>query len=333
MNDILGINYYFEECDTEDRVFEKSDLFARGFVIRFKEWIERNYNAEVHTWDCIRKAPDRVKAVLYFDYSWRYAKRDKILSQIPFDKRALAIIEPANVNPSLYYVPFYRNRFKTIFTWDERLLARHREYIRMNVPVGAEPAQYKDNRFSDISFADKKMLVAVSRNCWSYMPQSTYRKRVRAYRYFSEKCDGFDLFGHGWNADEIKAYRGPIEGDWDRKVATMAKYRFALCFENNASQPGYISEKILDCFCARCVPVYYGSRGIEKRIPRKCFIDFRDFGNFEQLRRFIGEISEHEHSRYLTAIDEFMNSDAAMFFSTEHYFRTLAENLKLTRRT
>lgn len=335
MKDILGINYYFGEDERNDAVFDrrKADLFARGFVIAFKDWIESHYDAEVHTWDAVDASSDQVKAVLYFDYSWRYALRDPLLKKIPYSKRALMMIEPNNVNPSLYFVPFYRNRFHTVFTWDERLLQKHPSYHVINVPVGAEPSKYARNPFSAIRFQDKKTLVAISRNRWSYMPQSTYRQRVAAYRHFSATMgDGFDLYGLGWSKEAISSYRGPIDGSWDEKVAKASNYRFALCFENNASQPGYVSEKILDCFCARCVPIYYGSRGIERRIPRDCFIDFRDFAGLDDLERFIRSMSEEEHSRHIMAIDRFLRSKAIGFFSTEHYFRTLADGLGLTRR-
>lgn len=336
MQNILGINYYFGENERNDQVFDpaKADLFARGFVINFKDWIERHYNVEVHTWDCIDWNDPRVKAVLYFDYSWRYAQKDPFLKKIPFEKRALMMIEPENVNPSLYYIPFYRNRFSTIFTWDERLLRTHPNYHAINVPVGAEPSNYIENRFTNISFSQKKPLVAVSRNCSSYMPQSTYRKRVAAYRHFSTTFgNDFDLFGYGWSAAEIPSYHGPIEGGWDNKVSKISNYRFSICFENNASQPGYISEKILDCFCARCIPIYYGSKGIEKRIPKDCYIDFRNFSDLNDLGKFLLSLTEEQHAKYIAAIDRFMHSDALNFFSTNHYFTTLAEGLHLPKRT
>jgi len=335
MQDILGIYYYFGDNDRNDQVFDpsKTDLFACGFVIKFKDWIESHYDAAVHTWDCVDANDPSVKAVLYFDYSWRYARQDPFLRRIPFAKRALMIIEPSNVNPSLYFLPFYRNRFSTIFTWDEKLLKTHPSYHPVNVPVGAEPATYRENPFSAISFNEKKNLVAVSRNCWSYMPQSTYRKRVRAYRHFAAALgDGFDLFGQGWNRDDLPCYRGPIADGWDDKVSAICRYKFAICFENNASQPGYISEKILDCFCARCVPIYYGSKGVEKRITRDCFIDYRDFRSLDELKDFILNMSEAEHRRYLDAIEGFLHSPALGFFSTAHYFRALADGIGLKPR-
>ena len=248
MKPILGINYYFSTADHDDAVFApENNAQVAQFVRKFKQWMESRYDVEVHTYGSIDTASDDVKAVLYFDYNWRYAREDKLLWRIPFEKRALMIIEPENVNPSLYYLPWYRNRFSTIFTWDRRLLAKYANYKPVNVPVGAEPSAYRENRFGGIPFDDKKLLIAVSRNRWAYMPQSTYRLRKAAYRYFEANCkDGFDLYGQGWNEPvtsfekwfgfhRFSSYRGEIHGGWDDKVAVMARYRFALCFENNAS--------------------------------------------------------------------------------------------------
>ena len=346
MRQILGINYYFGPADYNDAVFDPSrgEEQAVGFVKKFRRWIESRYDAEVHTLDCIDYLSPEVKAVLYFDYSWRYALHDPFLRRIPFNKRALMIIEPANVNPSLYYVSRYRNRFSTIFTWDLDLQAKHPEYKPVNVPVGAEPSDYRENRFDSVPFDDKKLLIAVSRNRWSYMPQSTYGERKKAYSYFDSHCpDDFDLYGPGWNEPSTfyerwmgfpryRTYRGVLQGGWNEKVTCMSRYRFALCFENNASQRGYVSEKITDCFCARCVPVYYGAKDVSLRIPKECWIDARDFRDYGELHRFLLQMPTERHAEYVKAIDGFMQSKALDFFSTEHYFRTLADGLGLQRK-
>ena len=346
MKSLLGVNYYLSPADGDDSVFdvEHSTNQCSPFLHRFKTWIERRYNVEVHTPDVIDWNLEEAKAVLYFDYSWRYSRNDAFIDRIPFKKRALMMIEPANVNPSLYYISFYRNKFSKVFTWDRRLLRRNPDYFPVNVPVGAEPSMYRHVE-QRIPFSQKKLLVAVSRNRWSYMANSTYGIRTKAYSFFDRRIpDDFDLYGYGWNAPSsrlqklfgypcFKCYRGPILGDhWNGKVAKMAGYKFALCYENNALQPGYISEKILDCFCARCVPIYYGSDGIEDMIPCACWINAKEFPSLETMLSFITNMKEKEHNAILESIERFLNSSACDFFSTEHYFTSLAEGIGLERR-
>jgi len=109
----------------------------------------------------------------------------------------------------------------------------------------------------------------------------------------------------------------------------LSRYRFALCIENNATQPGYISEKIIDCFCARCVPVYYGWKGASTRIPRETFIDLRTVGGPAALARRLLTVSAAEHAAYVRAIDDFMASDTIAGFTTERVFTTIADRLGL----
>lgn len=171
-----------------------------------------------------------------------------------------------------------------------------------------------------------------------------YNLRRRAYAWFERhQPDQFDLYGQYWNAPVVcferwfgyphyENYRGELPNGGAGKVEKMAQYKFALCFENNASQPGYISEKITDCLCARCVPIYYGSRGIEKRIPRECFIDYRDFRSLAELEQFLVRMDERTYNRYLDAIERFLNSESAEYFTSDNFFRLIANGLGLSAR-
>lgn len=336
---IVAVYYYLDEADFNNRLFDPSrrDAKAHGMQ-RFRAFMAAR-GVDVVTVDTIHPDDPNVKHVLYFDYNWRLVRRDPFLSAVPHEKRALIIIEPANVNPSLYYTSALRRRFHTIFTWDLNLLRKNPAYSRINVLLGAEPNVYRENRFQAISFSEKKLLVAVSMNRWSYMPQSTYQIRRKAYRFFERAYpEQFDLYGIGWNKPcvfyerwigfpRFSSWRGPIEGSFGEKVRKIADYRFALCFENNASEPGYVSEKITDCFCARCVPVYYGSKGTDALISRDAWIDLRDFRTFAELGRYLAGMGESEHLKYLEAIDRFMLSDRLDFFSTDHLFGVIADRL------
>jgi hypothetical protein len=336
---ILAVNYYFNSDELGNRVFDPADAGGKSMGMKAFRAFMRARGAEVVTLDTVDFADPRVKHVLYFEYNWRQVRADPFLKRIPFEKRALVLLEPANVNPTLYYTSWLRGRFHTVFTWDWNLLRKNPSYARVNVPVGAEPRAYRENRFRDLAYDSKRFLVAVSMNRWSYMPQSTYGLRKRAYRYFERAFpEDFDLFGKGWNAPCIgyerwlghptfRSWRGLIPDTWDAKVEAIARYKFALCFENNASQPGYISEKITDCLCARCVPVYYGSKGTEELIPKDAWIDLRDFRGFGELARYLQSVDERRHARYLEAADRFMASDRLDYFSTEHFYGAIADRL------
>lgn len=305
--------------------------YLRGF----KEQLEKDWNASLKLLPEVDYLQDDTLAV-YIDYNWRdLFGREKLLKTIPFEKRALLLIEPSNVNPTFYLVPWLRNRFSKVITWDRKLISQGGKNRPIVVNPFEEPRNYPTNRFSDIKFADKKLLVAIAARRVNFMPWSNYRRRNRAYHYFDETMpNDFDLYGNWWRPTDFKnSYRGVLGNGCAGKVEKMSHYRFALCYENNSCQPGYVSEKISDCICARCVPIYHGSEGIEERVPPKCFIDAKRFRSLDDMKKFIVSMSEAEHQAYIDAMDDFCKSDLAKKFTMKHFCDCFANALNLKPRS
>jgi len=93
--------------------------------------------------------------------------------------------------------------------------------------------------------------------------------RLAAIEYFAHS-DGFRLYGHRWDQPTAglsaavqqavrRAYAGALAPGAPPKRAVLNGHRFAICFENCVF-PGYVTEKIFDCFLAGCVPVYWARR-------------------------------------------------------------------------
>lgn len=341
MNPIIAINYYFTADDFSNRIFSsESKSMLSPYMRAFRSYMAER-NVDVVTLDTVDFNDPNVKAVLYFEYNWRMlsSARDPFLKNVPYEKRALVLLEPAIVNPTMYYTNLLRRRFKTVFTWDLRLQRKHREYLPIRVPTGANPIAYTKNKFADIPFSQKKLVVAVSRNRWHYMPQSTFGLRRKVYRYFQKHApDEFDLFGLDWDRpcskwerllhrSYLKCWRGEIPGGWDAKVEKIANYRFSICFENSVWNPGYVSEKIFDCFCARSVPVYLGSKGNETFLPDGAYINYRDFNSNGKLLDYMRGMSEAEHAGYVDKIDAFLASDGPRSFTTADMYRIIFERL------
>lgn len=75
--------------------------------------------------------------------------------------------------------------------------------------------------------------------------------------------------------------------------------------------PGYITEKIWDSFKAKTLPVYWGASNIEEYVPKNCFIDYRDFLDFEKLFIFLSNITESEYNIYIENIELFLQTQEA----------------------
>jgi hypothetical protein len=166
-----------------------------------------------------------------------------------------------------------------------------------------------------------------------WLASELYKDRLDAIRHFSRSAD-FDLFGRGWSNTSTlsgpeasavaRSYRGEIPAL--EKVATLSNYRFALCFENTAF-PGYVTEKIFDCFVAGCIPIYLGAPNITNLVPAGSFIDARDFRDFSSLESFLRTLNPEVASEYLVAAADFMSSKRAEAFSQDHHVRVMADVL------
>ncbi|PIT83948.1 hypothetical protein COU37_05700 [Candidatus Micrarchaeota archaeon CG10_big_fil_rev_8_21_14_0_10_45_29] len=249
-------------------------------------------------------------------------------------------IHPKNSDTSLH-APF-----KKILTWNDNLVDG-KKYIKNNFTM---PFLQKEKiHLPSAQFSKRKLLCMVSANKYSSLPGQLYTMRTKAVR-FMEKFHpvDFDLYGIGWQAPvfhspllqalqvnramrtlarlplspfNIKktlvypSYKGEIKS----KKEAMSGYRFCICYENQENVPGYITEKIFDAFIAGCVPIYLGAPNIEKYVPKNCFIDMRDFKNFEEMHARISSIGEKEFSSYLKNIEKYLNSPASSQFKIDYF--------------
>ena len=81
--------------------------------------------------------------------------------------------------------------------------------------------------------------------------------RLKVLEEIKQKFE-MDLFGKRHNF---------IPDKWD----ALYPYQFSLAMENS-SQPDYWTEKIMDCYLACTMPVYYGCSNIDKYFPKDSFI-------------------------------------------------------------
>lgn len=83
--------------------------------------------------------------------------------------------------------------------------------------------------------------------------------RSRFIEYLVSSKFDFDLFGIG--------RENQVDDKWD----ALAPYRYSIAIENS-SQPNYWTEKIIDCFLAYTVPIYFGATNIDKYFPEDSYI-------------------------------------------------------------
>lgn len=159
-----------------------------------------------------------------------------------------------------------------------------------------------------------------------------YTERLRAVQHFANSPD-FDLFGHGWrqrhpsvgqheHRQAMRAYRGTAP----HKLQTLGQYRFAFAHENSRF-PGYVSEKLFDCFFAGCVPLYVGAPDVERHVPRETFVDLRAFRDYAELELFLRSMRPARARDYLDAARAFLHSAAYRRFTREAFAREIVDAL------
>lgn len=157
-------------------------------------------------------------------------------------------------------------------------------------------------------------------------------KRYEAIEYFQDKID---VFGKGWNMGWLpRPYlhlldliqRKPIKEVSD-KLETISNYKYAICFEN-VMQPGYITEKIIDCFAAGVVPIYLGAPDIEKYIPKNAYIDMRGCRHFHDLECLLQDVSPGEWESIIQAGRDYLQTEIGKLHQYEAFGNYIANKVK-----
>jgi hypothetical protein len=223
--------------------------------------------------------------------------------------------------------------FKKIFTWNDDIVD-NKKYFKFNF------SQLMIKNINKDLSKKEKFCTLIAGNKMINHPLELYSKRVEAIKWFEKKYpDDFEFYGINWDNEyrykDIrfmrKIYRikplqkffppaySSYKGSIQSKKEILEKYKFSICYENARDIPGYITEKIFDCFFAGCIPVYWGANNIYDHIDQGCFIDRREFKNYESLYYYMKNMQDEEYMNYLKNIEKFLNSDKGYLFSSENF--------------
>jgi len=229
--------------------------------------------------------------------------------------------------------------FNKIFTWKDDIVD-NKKYFKFNF------AQEIANHINKDLSRKEKLCTLIAGNKKSNHPLELYSKRVEAIKWFEKNhSEDFEFYGMGWDkysssnkyinfilsklkistlfVTNYSSYRGKLTS----KKETLERYQFAICYENARDIPGYITEKIFDCFFAGCVPIYWGANNITKHIQKECFIDKREFNTYEDLYQYIKNMSDEIFLNYLENIEKYLNSDNSHLFSSKYFAEQIIKKL------
>lgn len=311
--------------DMSDKVSNMNDCLYIFYVLKKKFW---KYGIDLSTQDI--NPPKDAMFVIY---------NDMPLTEIsPHENNYLFLIESKLWNPGNWDMKKH-DYFKKIFTWDDTLVDG-KKYIKINYSHKIPSAITFDMRKKE------KLCALVATNKFVVHPLELYTERTRAIRWFEKNhLQDFDLYGTGWDRYVVmtsvaavnrlsniflnrilyklplsKKLLSPRYHSYKCAVPSMnvlPKYKFAICYENVKDVPGYITEKIFNCFFSGCVPIYWGAPNITDYIPSDTFIDRRKFKTYDELYKYIKNMPDTEYMLYLNAIEKFITTKKIYSFSAE----------------
>lgn len=88
----------------------------------------------------------------------------------------------------------------------------------------------------------------------------------------------------------------------DNKVEFEKTHKFSIACENT-SHPGYHTEKLIEAFAAKTVPIYWGDPLIEKVFNPKAFINCNSYNSIDEMIERVKFLDQHPEE-YLAMIKE-----------------------------
>lgn len=298
-----------------DALFDSSSPLNRDDGYKVWDRIKNcliSYDWEIHTIDVYKSLND-VDLFVFFSFIDEWY--DIIYNKHLEDRTVYVAFEPPVVDvyhskKGIYGLLKY---FKYILTWNDDLVDGVRIFKFMTQHL-------VEGHVNDITYDQKKLLVNISGNKNSGEANELYSERKRVIEFFDE-TGVFELYGPGWEREGYNSYKGVAES----KAEVYSHFKFALCLENMKNIKGYITEKILDCFCSGIVPIYLGASNIDDYIPPDCYIHYDAFETLEQLKAYLMEMTEEEYRKYQNAIDCYLKSEKIEIFKPEAFVKVLMD--------
>jgi hypothetical protein len=315
----VGVWNFYEEITRNGFLFKNTEASIGANLL--KPWCDLYEYGQAHgilfvTLDQIRSV-DELDAVIFMD---RPRPGHPLIDALMHSsiQKYLILYECEVIKSNNWEVNFH-DQFHRIFTWSDAHVDGRR-YIKTNFAI--DPNSPYDFEILKTAFYQRKLATIIAGAKQSQHPNELYSDRVRTIRWFEASApEDFDLYGMGWGPEMFPSYRGPVQD----KLATLSHYRFAICYENAKNIPGYVTEKMLDCFRAGTVPVYAGAPNIDRWFPSGCYIDLRQFENYFELHSYLSSMAEAEHGAYLDRIRHYLYSEQSYPYSAECFISTVTE--------
>jgi hypothetical protein len=249
------------------------------------------------------------------------------------------LVRPINGDPAALAA------YRKVFTWS-RAQQELPNAVPLDYPNDLTPRGVSGWHERDLHC----VLIASNKALLHADVRSLHAARVATIRAFESRApERFSLYGPGWDIPPVRSgHWGRIVkriNEWKRgaglgrrpfpsyrgKVHTkrevLDRARFCIAYENSRGSPGYLTEKIFDCFSSGCVPVYVGASGWQEVIPPVCCIDADAFIQPGDLVDFLDQVTPAQFEAYQKAMRDFLAQASTQRFGNAHWCNVLVDTI------
>jgi hypothetical protein len=181
------------------------------------------------------------------------------------------LLEPRSmIAPAYEYVAAHPEYFKLIFTHDSKLL---------QLPQ-ARYLNWADVWLTTDSVKNKHISLCTSFKDWCPL----HKARLFLAKVYDYPTSGVDVFFGDWNNPEIPEVKA---ADY------LEHYMYSIIIENDIDDLWY-TEKILNCFATKTVPIYLGARKIGEHFNADGIIQVESYMDIPDVVKMLRYVSYYD---------------------------------------
>lgn len=214
-------------------------------------------------------------------------------------KRKIAwILEPRAIHPQVYEWIEKNNRlFDFVLTFDAELIERGENFLYYphgRCWINGEPTCKVKKNITHFSHGSSMTIepptYVKTKNCSIIASSKNFTEGHQLrHKVIANKYNDVDVFGYGYK---------PVA---DKREA-LDPYHFSITIEN-CRQPGYWTEKIVDCFATQTIPIFWGDRSVCDHFDSDGIIFFDNQLELEEILANIRDNGEELYAQRRAAIE------------------------------
>lgn len=175
--------------------------------------------------------------------------------------------------------------------------------------IGFEYIEYGDRYFRFPNSYYYPGLVSTMLNKHKEIKENMAERKFCSFVYSNDKAEKIrgELFKKISEYKQVESggkYLNNLPGNRavENKIQFESEHKFSIACEN-ASFPGYHTEKLVEAFAAQTIPIYWGDPCVEKFFNSKAFINCNKYDSVEEIIKEVKRLDEN-NDEYLKMLME-----------------------------